>query len=144
MSDYLVIYEKSHTGYSAYVPDLPGCITTGSTLLDTRRNMAEAMTGHLSVMREFGDPMPEPTTVAERLAISVDRRPVDRPGIGANFADAGVVEVQAILENASSSRVGRVVEEVVVGKTPPDRTQISRHPVSRTEVEVDSVEARWK
>ncbi len=70
MSDYLVIYEKTPTGYSAYVPDLPGCITTGVTLWDTQRNMSEALTGHLAVMREFGDPIPEPTTVAERLSLS--------------------------------------------------------------------------
>lgn len=70
MSDYLVIYEQTATGYSAYVPDLPGCITTGRTLAETRSNMEEAITGHLSVMREFGDPIPEPTSVAERLPIS--------------------------------------------------------------------------
>lgn len=70
MSDYLVIYEKTPTGYSAYVPDLPGCISTGATLEETQGNMAEAVSGHLAVMREFGDPFPEPTTVAERLAIS--------------------------------------------------------------------------
>ncbi len=69
MSEYLVIYEKTPTGYSAYVPDLPGCITTGATLQDTQRNMSEAVSGHLSVMREFGDPIAEPTTVAERLAV---------------------------------------------------------------------------
>ena len=68
MSEYLVIYEKTPTGYSAYVPDLPGCITTGATLADAQRNMEEAMTGHLQVMREFGDPVP--STVAERLAVS--------------------------------------------------------------------------
>ncbi len=71
MSEYLVIYEKTGTGYSAYVPDLPGCITTGKDLEDTRHNMEEAITGHLAVMREFGDPIPAPTAVAERLAIPV-------------------------------------------------------------------------
>ena len=70
MSDYLVIYEKISTGYSAYVPDLPGCITTGATLRNTQHNMSEALTGHLAIMREFGDPVPEPTTVAERLPLS--------------------------------------------------------------------------
>ena len=69
MSEYLVIFEKTPTGYSAYVPDLPGCITTGATLGDTQRNMEEAMAGHLRVMREFGDPIPEPSTVAERFAV---------------------------------------------------------------------------
>jgi predicted RNase H-like HicB family nuclease len=69
VSDYLVVYEKTPTGFSAYVPDLPGCITTGSTFEETQRNMAEAMRGHLDVMREFGDVIPEPTAVSERVAI---------------------------------------------------------------------------
>jgi len=69
-SEYLVVYEKTATGYSAYVPDLPGCITTGPTLTDTKRNMQEAIRGHLGVMREFGDPIPQPTTVAEAMQVS--------------------------------------------------------------------------
>jgi predicted RNase H-like HicB family nuclease len=67
MSEFIVIYEKSSTGYSAYVPDLPGCITTGGSLDETKANMHEALAGHLAVMREFGDTIPEPTTVAEAL-----------------------------------------------------------------------------
>jgi predicted RNase H-like HicB family nuclease len=69
-SEYLVIYEKTPTGYSAYVPDLPGCITTGATLQETKSNMQEAIHGHLAVMQEFGDSIPEPTTVAESMLIS--------------------------------------------------------------------------
>lgn len=69
MSKYLVVYEKTGTGYSAFAPDLPGCITTGMNLSDTRHNMEEAITGHLAVMREFGDLIPVPTAVAEHLAI---------------------------------------------------------------------------
>ena len=67
--EYLVIYEKTSTGYSAYAPDLPGCVTTGDSLPDTKKNMQEAIGGHLSVMREFGDPIPQPTTIAERLQV---------------------------------------------------------------------------
>ena len=70
MSEYVVVYEKTATGYSAYVPDLPGCITTGKTLPETKKNMQEAIRGHLAVMREFGDPIPQPTTVAERIQVS--------------------------------------------------------------------------
>ena len=66
---YLVIYEKTPTGYSAYVPDLPVCITTGLTLPDTKKNMQEAISGHLAIMREFGDPIPQPTTVAEPMQV---------------------------------------------------------------------------
>ncbi len=69
MSEYVVVYEKTATGYSAYVPDLAGCITTGPTLEETRRNMQEAIRGHLAVMQEYGDRIPEATAVAERMRI---------------------------------------------------------------------------
>jgi predicted RNase H-like HicB family nuclease len=69
-SEYLVVYEKTATGYSAYVPDLPGCITTGPSLAATKQNMQEAVRGHLAVMREFGDPIPLPTTIAEPMRVS--------------------------------------------------------------------------
>jgi predicted RNase H-like HicB family nuclease len=66
---YVVIFEKTGTGYSAYVPDLPGCITTGSTIEETKANMREAIAGHIQVMRQHGEAIPEPTTIAaEELA----------------------------------------------------------------------------
>ncbi len=68
--EYLVVYEKTATGYSAFVPDLPGCITTGATLIDTKRNMQEAIGGHLAVMREFGDPIPQPAAIAEPMQVT--------------------------------------------------------------------------
>ena len=55
---YLVIYEKTATGYSAYAPDLPGCITTGTTLGETERLMKEAIEFHLEGLREDGLPIP--------------------------------------------------------------------------------------
>jgi predicted RNase H-like HicB family nuclease len=64
---YTVIFEKTSTGYSAYVPDLPGCITTGKTKQETERNIQEAIHGHLELMREEGLPIPEPTTTAELI-----------------------------------------------------------------------------
>jgi predicted RNase H-like HicB family nuclease len=64
---YLVIYEKTATGYSAYAPDLPGCITTGPTLEETERLMKEAIEFHLEGLREYGLPIPEPTTTADYI-----------------------------------------------------------------------------
>ena len=61
MTKFLVLYEKSTTGYGAYAPDLPGCVATGRTLEETRGRMAEAMEMHLAAMREDGDPIPEPS-----------------------------------------------------------------------------------
>jgi len=61
MSRYIVLYEKSSTGYGAYAPDLPGCAATGRTIEETRERMTKAMEMHLAAMREDGDPIPEPS-----------------------------------------------------------------------------------
>ena len=61
MTKYLVLFEKSTTGFWAYAPDLPGCVATGRTLEQTRRRMAKAIEMHLSAMREDGDEIPEPS-----------------------------------------------------------------------------------
>jgi predicted RNase H-like HicB family nuclease len=61
---YLVIFEQTPTGYSAYAPDLPGCITTGPSLAETERLMKEAIEFHLHGLREDGLPVPTPTTAA--------------------------------------------------------------------------------
>ncbi len=52
MKKFLVLFEKSATGYGAYAPDLPGCVATGRTLEETKMRMAKAMEMHLSAMRE--------------------------------------------------------------------------------------------
>ena len=61
---YTVIVEKAANNYSAYVPDLPGCISTGSTIEETKRNIQEAIEFHPEGMCEDGDPIPEPTSTA--------------------------------------------------------------------------------
>ena len=68
---YAVLYEKTGTGYSAHVPDLPGCIATGSTLEETEQRMREAIEMHLEGMREDGDPIPEPSTIANYITVLV-------------------------------------------------------------------------
>ena len=67
---YAVIYEKTGTGYSAYAPDLPGCITTGATREETERLMKEAIEFHIAGMREDGESIPEATTLAAMLTAS--------------------------------------------------------------------------
>lgn len=59
---YLVIIEKGPNNLSAYVPDLPGCTSAGSTFEDVLAGIREAIAGHLEVMREYGDPIPEPSS----------------------------------------------------------------------------------
>lgn len=66
---YAVIYEKTATGYSAYAPDLPGCAAAGASLQQTADLMREAVEMHLSAMREDGEPIPEPTTEADYIAV---------------------------------------------------------------------------
>jgi len=66
---YAVIFEQAASNWAAYVPDLPGCITTGKTLEETERNMREAIQGHLQTLREFGEPTPGLTSLAREIEI---------------------------------------------------------------------------
>jgi len=62
-------YEKTTTGYSAYVPDRPGCIAAGANFEDTAELIRSAIEIHLESMCEDGDSIPEPTTIAGGVAI---------------------------------------------------------------------------
>lgn len=66
---YAVIFEQAKNNWAAYVPDLPGCITTGATLEETEQNIREAIEGHLETLREFGEQVPAPTTIARDVEI---------------------------------------------------------------------------
>jgi len=66
---YAVVIERASDNYAAYVPDLPGCITTGATVEETERNIREAIELHLEGMRENGLPIPEPRTVAVAVEV---------------------------------------------------------------------------
>jgi len=65
---YAIVIEKAENNYSAYVPDLPGCITTGKSLEETRRLMREAIEFHIEGLRLHGDPVPQPTSICEYIA----------------------------------------------------------------------------
>ena len=62
MRKYAIVIEQGSNNLSAYVPDLPGCITTGRTRGEIDHNIREAIELHLEGMREDGDPIPEPQT----------------------------------------------------------------------------------
>ena len=66
---YAVIFEQAESNWAAYVPDLPGCITTGKTLEETERNIREAIQGHLQTLREFGESAPRPTSLAREIEV---------------------------------------------------------------------------
>lgn len=67
---YAVIFERAEGNWAAYVPDLPGCITTGRTLEETERNIREAIQGHLRTLREFGEPIPPPASLTKEIEVS--------------------------------------------------------------------------
>jgi predicted RNase H-like HicB family nuclease len=60
-----MIIETGERNYSAYLPDLPGCVATGKTIEEVRQRMREAVDLHLTGLREDGLPIPEPTTLAD-------------------------------------------------------------------------------
>jgi predicted RNase H-like HicB family nuclease len=60
-NSYLILIETGPNNYSAWSPDLPGCVSTGPTVAATAANMREAMQGHLEVIAEYGEAIPEPT-----------------------------------------------------------------------------------
>lgn len=65
MKKYLVVFEKANRNYSAYSPDLPGCIATGTTRKEVERNIKEAMSFHLEGLKEDGLSLPEPSSFVE-------------------------------------------------------------------------------
>ena len=65
MSAYLVVIEGEDDSFSAYCPDLPGCVAAGETPDEVARLMREAIPLHIESLRSHGDPVPEPHTQAE-------------------------------------------------------------------------------
>ena len=57
---YAVVFEQTPNNYSAYAPDVPGCVSTARTLDGMREQIREALTCHIDLMLEDGDPLPEP------------------------------------------------------------------------------------
>ena len=66
---YAVVIEKTGTGYSAYVPDLPGCVSVGSTREEMDRNIREAIDLYLDELREQGAAIPTPSTDTAYIAV---------------------------------------------------------------------------
>ncbi|HET7815065.1 MAG TPA: type II toxin-antitoxin system HicB family antitoxin [Candidatus Baltobacteraceae bacterium] len=64
MSNYVAIIEKSRTGFSAYVPDLPGCFAAASSLAEIKTLIRSTVVFHVECLREEGQPIPEPSIAA--------------------------------------------------------------------------------
>ena len=66
----LIVVEKTKTGYSAYSPDLEGCIATGATREEVENTMREAIAFHLEGMKADGYPVPEPHSYATYVEVA--------------------------------------------------------------------------
>jgi predicted RNase H-like HicB family nuclease len=71
MKKYLAIIEQTDGGYSAYSPDLPGCVSTGKTRAEVERNMREAIEFHVEGLRQEGYPVPEPQASSSYIELPV-------------------------------------------------------------------------
>ena len=69
MQQYLIVIERAKDNYSAYSPDLPGCVATGRTKQETEERMRESIRMHLAGLAEDGLPIPQPLASAEYVAV---------------------------------------------------------------------------
>ena len=69
MKKFLIVIEKSKNNYSAYSPDLPGCIATGKTIKQVEKNMYDAIELHIQGLAEDNIPIPKSTSLAEYMVI---------------------------------------------------------------------------
>lgn len=67
---YLIVIEPTQTGFSAYSPDLPGCISTGQTRYEVENNMHDAIEFHLEGLREEGYPIPKPSSASSYIEVA--------------------------------------------------------------------------
>jgi predicted RNase H-like HicB family nuclease len=70
---YAIVIEKGESNHSAYVPDLPGCVTTGATIPEVYQMMREAIEGHLAAMKHHGEATPAPTSEVGYVEIDLAR-----------------------------------------------------------------------
>ena len=67
---YLIVVEKTETGFSAYSPDLLGCVATGATEEETEANMKEAIAVHVEGLKEEGFPIPQPSAKSAYIEVA--------------------------------------------------------------------------
>ena len=67
---YAIVIEKAEGNYSAYVPDLPGCVATATTVQEAETQIREAIEFHLEGMREDGTPIPQPASRVEYVDVA--------------------------------------------------------------------------
>jgi predicted RNase H-like HicB family nuclease len=67
---YAIVIEKTDSNYSAYVPDLPGCVATGTTVDEVEKEIREAIQFHIEGMREDGEPVPVPSSQVDYVEVA--------------------------------------------------------------------------
>jgi predicted RNase H-like HicB family nuclease len=67
---YAIVIEKAQGNYSAYVPDLPGCVATGATVVELEAEIREAIAFHVEGLREDGLPVPSPSSQVEYVEVT--------------------------------------------------------------------------
>ena len=67
---YAIVIEKAEANYSAYVPDLPGCVATGNSIQEVEAEIREAIAFHIEGLREDGDLVPLPSSQVEYIEIA--------------------------------------------------------------------------
>ncbi len=67
---YAIVIEKAANNYAAYVPDLPGCVTTGQTIEEVEQGIREAIEFHIRGLREDGLPVPEPSSKVNYIDVA--------------------------------------------------------------------------
>lgn len=70
MTGYAVVIEGDETGFSAYVPDLPGCVAAGATVDEVEALIRDAIELHIESLRAHGDPVPPPSAVATTVVLA--------------------------------------------------------------------------
>ncbi len=70
-AEYVVVVEKSESGFAAYVPDLPGCVAAGETRDETLTLIRESIELHVESLRAAGENVPAPISTAERVAVHI-------------------------------------------------------------------------
>jgi predicted RNase H-like HicB family nuclease len=67
---YAIVIERANDNFSAYAPDLPGCVATGATLEETEKAIREAIEFHIEGLREDGAPVPPPTSRVDYVVVA--------------------------------------------------------------------------
>ena len=92
---YAVVYERAPANFSAYVPDLPGCVSTGETLDDVKQMIAEAIAFHIEGLTEQGEPVPPPKmSVGDAMAHHIAALAEANEDVPDTETTFGIVEVE--------------------------------------------------